>query len=661
MFTFTRNEETTSSKKTKTNETENEETKNVEAEKEETKDTESENKETKDAKTEKKKTKKEKKAKSKRKNKKSKKDGFEFPENYMGDQFVASMAILSDNYANNVPDEIYTRLAGYVSANLYVPRPKEDEQKGQIYLKKLTSFINLIPNDYSDNATEEQEEKKEEINLESEESTKEEDEKIISFVEHQAKKEKEENQEKKKSKSSNSIKKYVKDYITNNAADAISKGVKEEYRDTFDNFRDDLLDLYNTYSKTSSGKKLIDDASSNLEHFIAMLDNADVETINKVVRDSNFKSADLFIQVVEVCKKLEADKRLKIVLDSIMEICIAEAFNEVTNTVFKASNDNKDEVINKYKTFIVETKNDINNHPDDNNQWGENNVINLARETFKSIIDSISGILKDVDEAIKPKFNTSSKFIPDEPEEPIKFGDYNKKPIRFDFDKMILNRRDEDVNNNVTKKLNGELLSIQNQLDELIDKNVYQYTLTPLINGLVELKIVGKGDLNCYPVDIGNIIGHGEYVIVNGIYISFREKDILKRLFDNPNKFKLSKEEEAKCNSYLFNQVQLYQYLDMTTIKPAEKIKKLSDEDYRKLGDIIYILLQVVFYKNYGITCRFRFKDFKSINEFVLVSDSYVKYGLKNDIPIANLLTTISYNDNKVVISYGGQVTSYNL
>ena len=49
MFTFTRNEETTSSKKAKTNETENEETKNVEAEKEETKDTESENKETKDA------------------------------------------------------------------------------------------------------------------------------------------------------------------------------------------------------------------------------------------------------------------------------------------------------------------------------------------------------------------------------------------------------------------------------------------------------------------------------------------------------------------------------------------------------------------------------------------------------------------------------------
>ena len=392
-----------------------------------------------------------------------------------------------------------------------------------------------------------------------------------------------------------------------------------------------------------------------------MLDSADVETINKVVRDSNFKSADLFIQVVEVCKKLEANERLKIVLDSIMEICIAEAFNEVTNTVFKASNDNKDEVVNKYKTFIVETKNDINNHPDDNNQWGENNVINLARETFKSIIDSISGILKDIDEAIKPKFNTSSKFIPDEPEEPIKFGDYNKKPIRFDFDKMILNRRDEDVNNNVTKKLNGELLSIQNQLDELIDKNVYQYTLTPLINGLVELKIVGKGDLNCYPIDIGNITGHGEYVIVNGIYISFREKDILKRLFDNPNKFKLSKEEEAKCNSYLFNQVQLYQYLDMTTIKPAEKIKKLSDEDYRKLGDIIYTLLQDVFYKNYGITCRFRFKDFKSINEFVLVSDSYVKYGLKNDIPIANLLTTISYNDNKVVISYGGQVTSYNL
>ena len=615
------------------------------------------------------------------------------------DQFIrrdrAIMIIAHDNdqYAEKLPQESYDRLIKYVQKDIV----KLDDFKGKsVFVTRMKDTIKNAPVEETKDNDEDSPKQEERKDTSSEEKTqeqkeKEENEKIIDLVEKVNKEEKqqetttstekseekvaektEQTTESKETKNveaidSDSVRKYL---LSEGSLDVMAKGISKKYLNLFDKSRDDIMEVFTSISNSKCGQETIAEYAKCISNCVEVMKNTDSNVISKYIKSiKHLKGKSDEIDIVVNIAKSNDDNRTKILLESILALFIAESISfkigSIARTIRESNKDaTDDDILTGIKTELINIKNELEHSPD-----VAKNKLMFYLYYVNIFIDNVGGKPKNNNQTIGNKYNTDSPFIPKEQKETNKnkeavfFGDnWKQGGIHFNHEKMIINLNSSKHTDNITKKNAKEIKNILNVLDNIIDKSKWQYSLDPLINGTFELNAIqnSTGNKYTYNIDAGVVLGHGIYLYAGGKYISLEEKEIISKLFSDPERFRLTANEIKQCESYYFNNSNLYDYLDMRG-SSSDKIKYLSIEDYKKLGDTLLNILNNVFYKNFNITCRFRFKAFTSIDDFILVSDRFVNNVLNINLGISNIPTTIIYKDNKVVINYGDQTISCNL
>lgn len=221
---------------------------------------------------------------------------------------------------------------------------------------------------------------------------------------------------------------------------------------------------------------------------------------------------------------------------------------------------------------------------------------------------------------------------------------------------------------NITKaQLNG----LQKVLSGVIEQYQHQFNG---MNGLIELVIYNEGRHDSYQIDPGTIIGNGYnliYTINNTrFFINIaKHKDIVAKLLQNKF-YQLTPEEFQIIGQDLFMNNNIYIMVDMT--KGPEFLPKLTEEEFKKLGK------KLSFIKNLDWSVdeigsddkipsgRVRFRSFKSIDDFSLVSDNKCKCPLPG-VLWSNIVEGLSIKvaGEEIIVKYGDvtkkyKITSYN-
>ena len=596
---------------------------------------------------------------------KKKEDKWTIEEQYSKrDSIIMTTANYNEEYAKNLPLETYDRLAVYLQKDIV----KLEDFDNKIFIKRLKDSLKSL-----EKAQDKPEESKKDDEVSPEQVKKEEDEKIIDFVERTSREEKKSQNDKKSDEkeskeenkqevdnndSKDDMNKTLKEYLlSEKSLDSMVKGIREKYVNIFDKSRDDIMDLYKTICNCKLGEEILDEYSKSIENCIDSLSKATEDSIAKCVKSNKHLKGRIeeIVTTMNISKNSEAENKAQVLLDSIIAIFIS---NMVSLRIHQIANEyktkNDDELVVAIKSKLIELKNEMETVPD------------VARTKLMFFIDDLNSFIKDInDDRNNNSYSSESPFIPkddNQNKEAVNFKkEWKKEGIHFDFDKMIIDLSSKPKTvENTTKKNAKDIKMILDILSGIINKDQYNYTLDSLENGTFELGLTRITDNKEYKfiIDTGAVLGHGNFIHADNHYISMKEKDILMKLFSDPDNFKLDSEEMRTIQSYLFRNPRLYQYIDMTGSKAAEKIKHLSDEDYIKLGDILTDIFEVMIYAKFNTRYRFRFKSFTSIDNFVLASDRYVKNIFGTEVDMPPVETTITYKDNKLVMNYGGEQSS---
>lgn len=180
---------------------------------------------------------------------------------------------------------------------------------------------------------------------------------------------------------------------------------------------------------------------------------------------------------------------------------------------------------------------------------------------------------------------------------------------------------------NVTKQ---QIAALNKALAGIIEQYQYQFNG---INGLIELVIQTDGRFDSYKIDPGTIIGNGYNLIyqVNNMtyYINIsKHKDIVAKILAN-RYYMLTPQEFQLIAQDIFTNPMIYAMVDMS--KGPEFLPKISPEEFNKLGKKLTFIMNLDWSKFADgrdglIPCgRLRFRSFKSIDDFTLVSDNKCK------------------------------------
>lgn len=176
------------------------------------------------------------------------------------------------------------------------------------------------------------------------------------------------------------------------------------------------------------------------------------------------------------------------------------------------------------------------------------------------------------------------------------------------------------ANHGVSKAVVNKL---EKEFGSLLSKYAYQFNN---MGEMIELVIHSNGRLDSYYIDPGTIIGNGFNVICNipgdTIMVNQKHKDILEKVFEN-KLYVLSSEEMQKAYQDMFQNDRIYYMVDMS--KGPEFLPKLSDEEFNKLGKKLSFILNLPWDVNTIPFGRLRFRSFKSVDDFTLVSDDKCK------------------------------------
>ena len=196
-----------------------------------------------------------------------------------------------------------------------------------------------------------------------------------------------------------------------------------------------------------------------------------------------------------------------------------------------------------------------------------------------------------------------------------------KVPLFFTARNMNLT-----ANHGVSKAVVNKL---EKEFGSLLSKYAYQFNN---MGEMIELVIHSNGRLDSYYIDPGTIIGNGFNVICNipgdTIMVNQKHKDILEKVFEN-NLYVLSSEEIQRVYQDMFQNDRIYYMVDMS--KGPEFIPKLSEEEFNKLGKKLSFILNLPWDMNTIPFGRLRFRSFKSVDDFVLVSDDKCKSPLASN------------------------------
>lgn len=247
------------------------------------------------------------------------------------------------------------------------------------------------------------------------------------------------------------------------------------------------------------------------------------------------------------------------------------------------------------------------------------------------------------------------------------------RDLLIEFDKKIKEAHHDDSeaeiplgmnfingNLNITKP-QGISKQVANQISKafgaVLGKYSYQFNK---INDLIELVIYNNGRMDSYLIDPGTIIGNGYNLIhyTGDMYqfINLKHNDIIEKLLDN-KLYMLSYEEIQRIAADMFTNGYIYQMVDMT--KGPEILPKLSEEDKHKLGLKLTAVLNLPCWTNGFFDgkiprSRLRFRSFKSVDDFVLVSDDKCKsplVGVTYGIITPGLVVKVS--EDKITIKCG--------
>lgn len=280
------------------------------------------------------------------------------------------------------------------------------------------------------------------------------------------------------------------------------------------------------------------------------------------------------------------------------------------------------EVFDKVKDLVS-----IINYESSYNELSEN-------EALTEIFTRTRELLTEFDKKVK-----EAQHDDHEPEIPIMFINGN-----LDFTKP--QGLSKQVVNQITKAF-GETL------------NGYSYQFNR-INDLIELIIYNTGRMDSYLIDPGTIIGNGYNLIhpVGNIrqFINLKHKDIVAKILSN-KLYMLNFEELQRISNDMFTNTSIYAMVDMS--KGPEFLPKLSQEEFYKLGMKLSFVYNLPWSSNNGLDgkipmSRLRFRSFKSVDDFVLVSDDKCKSPLA--YTTFNIITqglVIKVSENKVVVKCG--------
>ena len=198
-----------------------------------------------------------------------------------------------------------------------------------------------------------------------------------------------------------------------------------------------------------------------------------------------------------------------------------------------------------------------------------------------------------------------------EPEVPIMFVG-NK----MDFAKVSgvpkdIERKIKEHIDNMNLGINYQLNKVGDMIDLVINDNSGNYR-----NFLIDPNtFIGNGYNLLYPM--GN-----EYKIIN-----FRHKDLITKVITLPG-YILTQDEMMRIAKDMFQNVFIYQMFDMT--KGREFLSKLSNEEFLKLQSVLTQIMQLPDWSLDGKDgkiplSRMRFKSFRDVTNFTLVSDTKCK------------------------------------
>lgn len=299
---------------------------------------------------------------------------------------------------------------------------------------------------------------------------------------------------------------------------------------------------------------------------------------------------------------------------------------------------------------IVEEAKAAAEHPTDDEPETEDR----ENSNKPTTIDLQEGEYKE--ERVEKEFDTSSKFIPSDNDSSKESG--KVRPIIFHYDKMDLNPGAVDPNlNNQQKKTLNKI----NEFMSTLIPDKYNWEVKSLISGMMELDIFDNGAfVKAFYIDPCIVQGNGFYMLapteLGQAAVPFSRRDLIQSAICGRV---LTKEEHNECNAVVFENGDLYGYIDMSGVS---KFSSMKGTTYRKLGDRLNkVLVTLSEEAKMEQLPRFRFKEFKDNNRFILIADGKVKNPLNCPaiIPTEDIIVSVSGNDIEVAI--GGECASYRM
>ena len=454
------------------------------------------------------------------------------------------------------------------------------------------------------------------------------------------------------------------------------KCIKEnsQHADVIDVVDDDIIELYQNVTKSKIGSLILKQVCVLLNEFVPNIKDANKvqSVVDKLLsfgdatEEEKKKAASKIMPFIKMLRFVNINQDL--IKEVVVNTIVKGSINKIDESIDKC--DNIDEVINMIATMKQEITDYINNIgikdlteikdafnslavADKEDDGDKKNIASFVKGKISKLFNSNKEEIVEDDD-----FDTASKFIPqDEKKDAINFGGI--KPL-LDCDKMTINASDKEAESK-TKSLIKTVNRISNRISELLDKEIYDFTLTPMDNGTMNLVTVNKNTQVPYTfiIDPGVVIGRGTFIFYQGvndnnpIHIPLQEKSIVKRFLNNPNGFVPTEEERKTCESYLFEFKHLYDLIDLKGTKADIKnaIRTLANDKYQKLGKNLEDLYNKALLPEVGMQVRTRFIEFKDEDHFTLSSDNNVKNVMNIGIGLTKEPTKIIYDNGKVTIN----------
>ena len=201
----------------------------------------------------------------------------------------------------------------------------------------------------------------------------------------------------------------------------------------------------------------------------------------------------------------------------------------------------------------------------------------------------------------------------------------------------------------------GIINKLEKEFGDILCMHNHQFNR---INDLIELMIYSNGRMDQYIIDPGSIIGNGFNVICNipgdTILVNAKHKDILAKAFADIT-YVLTPEEISRVNEDMFLNQSIYRMIDMS--KGPEILPKLTNEEFVKFGKKLSFILNLEWNPVIIPASRLRIRSFKSIDDFVLVSDNKCKSPLYG-YTLANITPglTIRVSGDDVIVKLGDEI-----